>query len=405
MRTPLTYLDYNATTPVKPAVLARVAEALVIGGNPSSVHQTGRLARAAVDQARDAVADLVNAEPDQIVFTSGATEANTLAIRSLAGSAARAQRGCAASRILLSALEHDSVVGAVHAADLPVEAVPVTAAGVIDLAALERMLGAGGPAIVALMLANNETGVIQPVAAAAEMVHAVGGWLHCDAVQGPGRIPVDFAGLGADTLTVSSHKMGGPQGVGALVVRHLSLLSPQFLGGGQERGMRAGTENVAGIAGFGVAARLAADDAASTNEIKVLRDDLEVRLQHIAPALEVFGAGAERLPNTSCFALAGIASETQVIALDLAGVAVSAGAACSSGKVGASPVLRAMGVADATAGSALRVSLGWNSRRDDVDRFLGAWSGLIDRRRRRDGLRPEHLQQPERQQEVAAGAA
>lgn len=378
------YLDYNATTPVKPDVLARVAEALVIGGNPSSVHQAGRLARAVVDQARDAVADLVGASPEQVLFTSGATEANTLAIRSLAAGAARAQRVCAATRILISAVEHDSVVGAAYAADLPVEEIPVTAAGVVDLAALERMLGAGGPAVVVLMLANNETGVIQPVAAAAAVVHSFGGWLHCDAVQGPGRVAVDFEALGADTLTLSSHKMGGPQGVGALVVRHLALVSPQFVGGGQERGLRAGTENVAGIAGFGVAAQLSANDLARANEINELRRDLEVELQKIASDVRIFGTSAERLPNTSCFAVAGVAAETQVIALDLAGVAVSAGAACSSGKVRTSRALRAMGVPEDAASCAIRVSLGWNTRRADIERFLGAWSELMDRRRRRE---------------------
>lgn len=380
----LTYLDYNATVPVKPDVLARVAEVLGIGGNPSSVHRAGRLARAAVDQARDAVADLVGAEPEQVLFTSGATEANTLAIRSLAAGAVRAQRAAAAARILISAIEHDSVVGAAYAAGLPVEEIPVQATGIVDLAALERMLGAGGPAVVVLMLANNETGVIQPVAAAAALAHSVGGWLHCDAVQGPGRVPVDFAALSADTLTLSSHKLGGPQGVGALVVRHLSLVSPQFVGGGQERGLRAGTENVAGIAGFGVAARLSANDLLLSNEISVLRNDLEAALQQVAPDVQVFGAGAERLPNTSCFALAGIAAETQVIALDLAGVAVSTGAACSSGKVRTSRALRAMGAPADIADCAIRVSLGWNTRRADIDRFLGAWSELIDRRRRRE---------------------
>lgn len=380
----LTYLDYNATTPVKPDVLARVAETLAIGGNPSSVHRAGRLARAAVDEAREAVADLVGAEPEQVLFTSGATEANTLAIRSLAAGAARAQRVCAATRILISAVEHDSVLGAAHAADLPVEEIPVQASGVVDLPALERMLGAGGPALVALMLANNETGVIQPVSAAAALAHSFGGWLHCDAVQGPGRVPVDFAALGADTLTLSSHKMGGPQGVGALVVRHLSLVSPQFVGGGQERGLRAGTENVAGIAGFGAAARHCAADLARSNEINMLRNDLEVALQKFAPDVQIFGAATGRLPNTSCFAVAGCAAETQVIALDLAGVAVSAGAACSSGKVRTSRALRAMGVPPDIADCAIRVSLGWNSRRADIDRFLGAWSELIDRRRRRE---------------------
>ena len=396
----LIYLDYNASAPVKPAVLAHVAEVLAAGGNPSSVHRAGRRARAAIDQARDAVADLVGAEPEQVIFTSGATEANALAIRSLAIGAASAQRACGATRILVSAIEHDSVLGAARGVDLPMEEIPVTATGSVDVAALERMLGAGGPAVVALMLANNETGVIQPVAAVAQLVHACGGWLHCDAVQAPGRIPVDFTDLGADTLTVSSHKIGGPTGAGALVVRDAALISAQLRGGGQERGLRAGTENVAGIAGFGVAAELAADDLVRSNEIKDLRDDLEHKLQMLAPTVQVFGAEAERLPNTTCFALAGMAAETQVIALDLAGLAVSSGAACSSGKVASSRVLRAMGVPEAVANSAIRVSLGWATRPADIERFIHAWSDLIDRRQRRDAPR-----RPKVPQEVAAGAA
>lgn len=382
------YLDYNATAPVKPAVVARVAEVLAIGGNPSSVHRFGRLARAAVDQARDRVADLVGADPEQIVFTSGGTEANSLAIRSLARRSAGTNGACGASRVLISAIEHDSVVGAAYAADLPVEEIAVTASGIIDLEALKRSLGSGGHAVLALMLANNETGVLQPVAAAVEMVRSMGGLLHCDAVQAPGRVAVDFAALGADTLAISSHKIGGPQGVGALVARNLGLVSPILVGGGQERGLRAGTENVAGIAGFGKAAELAIDDLSRATAIEVLRNGLEQRLHRVAAMaggkVEVFGSSVMRLPNTTCFALAGPesgppGSETQVIALDLAGVAVSAGAACSSGKVSPSRVLRAMGVAEQVARRAIRVSLGWGSTADDLDRFVVAWSELIGR--------------------------
>lgn len=378
-----TYLDYNATTPVKPAVAARVAEVLAAGGNPSSVHRFGRIARMAVDRAREQVAELAGADIDQVVFTSGATEANTLALRSLAKRAAADGRACGNARILISALEHDSVVGAAWANDLPVEEIPATSAGVVDLDALRSILGAGGKAVVALMLANNETGVLQPVAKAAGLVHAAGGYLHCDAVQGPGRVAIDFDALGADTLALSAHKIGGPQGAGAVVAKSAALLSPHLVGGGQERGLRAGTENVPGVAGFGVAAELAASE--NLSQISALRDDLEHRVKAIAPAVQVFGVAAARLPNTSCFALAGLEAETQVIALDLAGVAVSAGAACSSGKVGASRVLRAMGVPDGVARSAIRVSFGWGSTAADIDRFCAAWSALVARRSARGG--------------------
>ncbi len=374
-----TYLDYNATTPVRPEVLTRVAEVMSVGGNPSSVHRFGRLARAFVDRARESVADLANADVEQVVFTSGATEANALALRSLASRATPGGRACGASRVLISAVEHDSVVGAAHALDLPVETVPVTADGVVDLAALQKMLGAGGTTVLALQLANNETGVVQPVATAAELVHALGGVLHCDAVQAAGRIPVDFPALGADTLVLSSHKMGGPTGAGALLARELSLLSPLLIGGGQERGLRAGTENAAAISGFGLAAELADADLSNANDISALRDDLELRLKVIAAGVQTFGSAAARLPNTTCFALAGLDNETQVIALDLAGVAVSAGAACSSGKISASRVLRAMGVPEGLARAAIRVSIGWATSRADIDRFCAAWSEFATR--------------------------
>lgn len=366
------YLDYNATAPVKPEVAEAVAEALAIGGNPSSVHRFGRLARAAVDRARDEVAALVGADPAAVVFTSGGTEANALALHSFAG------RG--AERMLILATEHDSVLAAAHQTGVEVLELPVLPSGQVGMAALDARLAEGGRAGVALHLANNETGVVQPVAEAAERVHAAGGWLHCDAVQAPGRIPVDVATLGADTVALSAHKIAGPQGVGALVAPSLRVLSPLLTGGGQEQGMRAGTENVAGIAGFGRAAELAAADLAGAKRLADLRDGLEIRLLAAFPDTRVFGAETERLPNTSCLALAGLAAETQVIALDLAGVAVSAGAACSSGKVRPSHVLRAMGAGDDETDAAIRVSMGWATTAEDVDRFAAAWSELAARR-------------------------
>jgi len=360
------YLDHNATTPVRPAVAAAVGAALAEVGNPSSVHGFGRAAHARLETARAQVAALLGARPAQVVFTSGGTEANDLAIR-----------GSTRPRILASAIEHDSVLKAA-----PAEPIPVEASGVIDLAALERMLAASTtPALVAIMLANNETGVIQPVADAARIAHAHGALLHCDAVQAAGKIAVDAAALGADLMSVSAHKLGGPPGVGALIVADHAELTARQRGGGQERGRRAGTENLPGIVGFGIAAEIAAADLGEMARIAALRDDLERRATAAVPAAAIFGRAGPRLPNTTCLALPGLSSEVQVMGLDLAGVAVSAGSACSSGKVQPSHVLRAMGADAESAGSAIRVSLGWQSTQEEVDHFLAAWCALAARAR------------------------
>jgi cysteine desulfurase len=365
MRRP-TYLDYNATAPVRPEAVAAIGAVLAETGNPSSVHGFGRAARARLETARDRVAALVGARPSQVVFTGGGTEANNLAIGGT---------GCA--RILVSAIEHESVLKAV-ACDL----IPVQRNGVVDLAALERLLAAErGPALVALMLANNETGVVQPVAEAARIAHAHGALFHCDAVQAAGKIAVDVMALGADLLSVSAHKLGGPPGVGALIVGDHVELGARQRGGGQERGRRAGTENLPGIVGFGVAAEIAAAELGAMARISEMRDDLERRATGAVPGATVFGHESPRLPNTSCLSLPGLSSEVQVMALDLAGVAVSAGSACSSGKVQPSHVLRAMGVDGPTAGSAIRVSLGWQSSAEDVDHFIAAWCELAARAR------------------------
>ncbi|MGH8722447.1 MAG: cysteine desulfurase family protein, partial [Burkholderiales bacterium] len=360
------YLDYNATTPVRPAAADAVSAALAEIGNPSSVHGFGRAARARLETAREQVAALIGARPDQVVFTSGGTEANNLAIR-----------GSPRSRVLVSAIEHDSVRKASAA-----ESITVEQSGVVGLAALERMLAAlPEPALVAIMLANNETGVIQPAAEAARIAHAHGALLHCDAIQAAGKIAVDFAALGADMMSISAHKLGGPPGVGALIVADPTELAARQSGGGQERGRRAGTENLPGVVGFGVAAVVAAATMAAMARIAGLRDDLEQRAMAALPATLIFGREAPRLPNTSCLALPGLTSEVQVMGLDLAGVAVSAGSACSSGKVQPSHVLQAMGVDAATAGCAIRVSLGWQSTAADVDHFIAAWSDLAARAR------------------------
>ena len=364
MTTPI-YMDYNASVPIRPEAASAMNAALALGGNPSSVHAHGRRARRAIEDAREQVAAAIGAPAPTIVFTSGATEANGLALS-----------GSGRARILVSAIEHDSVRGACATAEI----IPVTPAGLVDLEALSRMLGSDArPALVSLMLANNETGVIQPVAEAAEIAHAHRAILHCDAVQAVGRIAVNVDNLGVDLLSLSAHKLGGPAGVGALYRRGGVALAPQLRGGGQERGQRAGTENISGIAGFGIAAELADRELENAARLADLRDELERRMiaGHVRAVL--FGTKAPRLANTTCVALPGVSAETQVMALDLAGVSVSAGSACSSGKLKASAVLLAMGVAPELAGSAIRVSFGWRSEASDIDRFMTAWNGLSAR--------------------------
>jgi cysteine desulfurase len=370
-----TYLDYNATAPVWPEVREAMAEALAAPGNASSVHGFGRAAHARIENAREALAALVSARSSSIVFTSGGTEANNLALRGLAG------RG-GIERLLVSVIEHPSVHGAAAATGLPIETVPVTRAGVVDLDALAVALRAPrGRALVSVMSANNETGVLQPVAEVVELTHAHDGLAHIDAAQSLGRGEVDVASWNADLVTVSAHKIGGPAGAGALVVSEKLELEALLVGGGQERGRRGGTENLSGIVGFGVAASLAERIRTAMPRVERLRDRLESRVRALAPDAVIFGAEARRLANTACFATPGLASETQVMALDLSGIAVSAGSACSSGKVARSPVLTAMG-AGARAGEAIRVSLGWHTTEADIEHFLDAYGALLSRTRR-----------------------
>jgi cysteine desulfurase len=358
------YLDWNATAPLRPQARAAMVEALDAIGNPSSVHAEGREARAIVEAARERVAILVGAEPRHVVFTASGTEANMLALSP--------QTGGRWQRLLVSAIEHPSVRSGGRFSGI--EEVAVTAAGVVDLGDLAKRLTEGPPALVSMMLANNETGVVQPIKEAACLVHEAGGLLHVDAVQAVGRIPCDINVLEADLLTLSGHKIGGPKGAGALVKRAPLNLDPLVTGGGQERGERAGTENVAAIAGFGAAAGAAeANLAGESTRMRGLRDRLEAGLRAATPGLTIFGAEAERLPNTTLFALDGLKAETAIIRFDLEGVAVSSGAACSSGKVQPSHVLKAMGVSPALARSAVRVSLGPTSTEDDIERFLTAW--------------------------------
>jgi cysteine desulfurase len=368
-----TYLDWNAAAPLRAEAEAAVAVALARCGNPSSVHRWGRAARHSVERAREAVAALVGAAPDWVVFVSGGTEANHLALL-----------GSGRQRVLVSAVEHNSVLEAVPGA----ERIAVDGDGIVDLARLEHQLAADPrPAIVSVMLANNETGIIQPVAEIAGVARAHGALFHCDAVQAAGKIALGAADIGADLISLSAHKLGGPMGIGALVVTGNAEPSALIRGGGQERGRRAGSENLPGIAGFAAAAEAAVAGIGDYQRVGRLRDGLERAAIAAVPDALVIGAGALRLPNTTALALPGISAETQVIALDLDGVMVSAGAACSSGKVGPSHVLAAMGVPSEIAAGTIRVSLGWTTTEGDIAHFLEAWTRLHRRLGRRSTAR------------------
>ena len=365
------YADYNATAPLRPEAREAMIAALEVGANPSSVHGPGRAARKVVETARTQVGVAIGGRAQDIVFTSGGTEANALALH---GVVAQLDRKCT---LLVSAIEHEAVVKNAGYAGVGVETAYVTPHGTLDLHALRARLSKwdharDGQPILAIMLANNETGVIQPVAEAAAMVREAGGLTHCDAVQGLGKVMVNVGLLGVDYLALSAHKVGGPQGVGALWVRSGAPLKPVLFGGGQERSLRSGTENLSGIAGFGAAAEAGVRDMGKLQALSTARDAMEARLVSEA-GVTVFGQGAERLAQTSNFAIAGFRAETQVMAMDLGGVAVSSGSACSSGKVKRSLVLSAMGVDDALSESAVRLSFGWDTKPEDFQRVADAW--------------------------------
>jgi len=367
------YFDWNATAPLRDEARDAVTAALGLTGNASSVHAEGRAARRLVEDARGHVADLVGAEARNVTFTSGATEANMLALTPAIEVGGRKEPR---DRLLISAIEHPSVRSGGRFAAHQVEELPVTARGLVDLVALKRLLGHCQRPLVSVMLANNETGVIQPIAEIADIVHAASGVLHVDAVQAPGRIPCDITALGADLLSISSHKIGGPQGAGALVRRgDIHITDSLFKGGGQERGQRAGTENVAAIAGFGAAA--AAAKQMDGARMAALREQVEAGIKASAPRAVFFGADTPRLPNTSLFTVPGLKAETAIIAFDLNGIAVSSGSACSSGKVQASHVLAAMGVEPELSRGAVRISLGWSTAEADIERLLNAWNTVV----------------------------
>jgi cysteine desulfurase len=390
MSTERVYLDHNATAPLRPVARLAVEGALAGPGNGSSVHGEGRAARAAIEAARERVAGLFGADPKTVTFTSGATEAIATALSpDVEIDGVRTHFDA----LLVSAVEHPAVRAGGRFPAEKIETIPVGRDGVVDVGALERQLArhhaAGHRPYVSVMVANNETGVLQPIPEIAERVHAAGGILHSDAVQVAGRLPFDLAASGADLICVSSHKLGGPQGAGALIARTEAIRVPPLLrGGGQERGRRAGTENVAAIAGFGAAAEEArAVLGTEATRLAKLRDAVEAGIRAIAPEAIILSDDAARLPNTVCFAVPGIAAETAVIAFDLEGVALSAGAACSSGKVGPSETLAAMAVGPQVAKGAMRVSLGWSTSENDISRFLDVWKrvylNLGQRRRER----------------------
>jgi cysteine desulfurase len=367
------YLDWNATTPLRPEARAAMTVALDMVGNPSSVHAEGRQVRRLMEDARLVVARALGAVPRNVVFTSGGTEANALAL----SPGLRAPAG-PVERLLVSAIEHPSVLSGGQFPAGAIAAIPVTRSGIVDLEQLASLLAEGPPALVSVMAANNETGALQPISNVADIVHAAGGLLHVDAIQALGKIHLNISQIRADLVSVSAHKIGGPKGVGALVlgVGAADGLPPLLRGGGQERGRRAGTENTIGIIGFGAAVTAAmASLERDRPRLERLRDRLELCL-HERRGVEVFSAEVARLPNTTLFTAPGLKAETAVIGFDLEGIAVSSGSACSSGKVQASHVLQAMGVGSSAAQGAVRVSLGWSTQDADIDRAVQAWRKL-----------------------------
>ena len=369
------YLDWNATTPLRPEAREAMVAAYDLVGNPSSVHAEGREARRLVEEARAALAVAVGAQPRNVIFTSAGTEANALAL----SPGLRAPSGGPVQRLLVSAIEHASVLAGGRFPADAISPIRVTRAGVADLDHLRALLGSGPPALVSVMAANNETGALQPVAEAARIVHEAGGLLHVDAIQALGKIPFNINELGVDLATFSAHKIGGPKGTGALVVAEgITGLEPVLRGGGQELGRRAGTENVAGIAGFGAAVRAAVQALPEDAErLRSLRNRLENGLRAVAGTM-IFSEDAWRLPNTTLFTAPGLKAETAVIGFDLEGIAVSSGSACSSGKVQPSHVVSAMGFDPKAAQGAVRLSLGWSTREADINRTLEAWRKLAN---------------------------
>jgi len=383
------YLDYNASTPLLDSVKAAMTKGLELFGNPSSVHQTGRNIRAAIEEAREQVSSFLGARPQDVIWTSGGTEANNLALTaSLFAKPLQKE-----VRLYVSAIEHPSVLNGMRFAPEMITVIPVTNQGQLDLPWLENQftktsndqaqaLSPGAvPILVSCMAANNETGIIQPLSDLADIVHSAGGLLHSDCVQALGKMELSWPTLGADLISLSAHKIGGPQGVGALVLKDTSIVlrDPLVAGGGQELKRRGGTENVLGIIGFGAAiAALKEEQQKDQEQITILRDGLEQGLKEISPDAVIFGQDQHRLPNVCCFAVPHFSAETQVIQMDLSGVSISSGSACSSGKVEQSHVLKAMGVAPELSGATLRISLGNKTTKSDINGFLKAWQKIYE---------------------------
>ncbi len=353
-----TYLDHNATSPLRPSVKAAMLGAMDVHGNPSSIHGEGRKARKLMDDAREQLAFALGCLPQMMTFTASGTEANNMALR-----------GVGAEHVVVSAIEHPSVLAGAKATGKTVDIIPVDEFGRVRIDALQALLGRPNT-LVSVMLANNETGVVQDIAAIVEVAKAAGAIVHVDAVQAFGKRPVNFGILGCDMMTVAAHKVGGPVGIGALVVRDGLVIEPLMFGGGQELRRRAGTENLPAIAGFAAVAK------ENHLDTYTLTDQLEAALSDAV----VFSDGRERLCNTTCFAIPGMKAETLVMNLDLEGFAVSSGSACSSGKVGKSHVLEAMGVDAELASGAIRISSGWNTTEQDIGRFIAALEKLKARR-------------------------
>ena len=370
------YLDHNATVPIRPEVLDTMSEVLQIGGNASSVHAEGRKARQFLEVARENIATFVDGETGGVIFTGGGTEACNLALQTR-----KAPKGVI-RRILVSSIEHAAVLAPLddltENEDISITHLPVSEQAVVDLKALSTALEDPSPALVVVMAANNETGVIQPIAEIGAMVRSHGSLFFCDAIQAAGKIPLSMKGMNIDILSLSAHKIGGAAGVGALVVRDGIVLKPLLRGGGQELRRRAGTENLAGCVGFGLAARLAMQGLSSYSNLSTLRDDLESQLADSFPEISIFAEGTHRLPNTSCFALPDMRAETMVMSLDLAGIAVSSGAACSSGKVTRSHVLEAMGVKHNLLEGTIRISLGHTNTVSDIHQLISALKSHVD---------------------------
>lgn len=358
------YLDYNATAPVRQEVIEVMADVLSDPSNPSSIHRYGRKARKRLDDARNIIASAVSCFPHEVIFTASGTEANNLALTSYAD-----------IRVAVAATEHVSVLKA-----LPnVTVLPVTPEGQIRYEALRAWLREDTfPALVSVMLANNETGFIQPVASVAEVVREYGGILHCDAAQALGKIPVDVGVLGVDMLTVSAHKMGGAPGAAALIVRQGTEVAPRLRGGAQEHGKRAGTENLAAICGFSEAVMLSRMDQWQS-PLRTMLDEMETRMLEAVPQARILCRGGERLPGTSAILMPGVLAETQLMHFDLEGISISAGSACSSGRVAPSHVAQAMGVSEREAACIIRISGGWNTKKEELERFANSWIGLAQR--------------------------